>query len=100
MYSFGETNRIVGGFEERRGVSSNKEKKLRIKSRPSSVKVRGEKLNVGPAKPAEKKRKGAPKKPFGSMKKNLIVDDQSQKNFMYQQYRHRSNRPNSRQRKS
>lgn len=66
------------------------DKRMRIKSRPSSVKVRGEKISL---KPNKKKREGTnssnKRNKFGSLKRNLIVDDQSSRTHGYKEYRKR-----------
>jgi hypothetical protein len=69
----------------------DKKKNLRIKSRPNSVKVRGEKEAQG-KKGAKAKNQGQSGM-FGSLKKNLIVDDQSKLNYGYKKYR--KHRPSS-----
>lgn len=63
---------------------------MRIKSRPNSVKVRGEKISV---KSMKKKKmmigNSSKRKKFGSLRKNLIVDDQSSRTHGYKEYRKR-----------
>lgn len=64
---------------------------MRIKSRPSSVKVRGEKISV---KPNKKKKlvvgnSSGKRDKYGSLRRNLIIDDQSSRTHGYKEYRKR-----------
>lgn len=79
IYHFGDQN-----------SRKRNEKRMRIKSRPSSVKVRGEKISL---KPSKKKRDAmntsGKQSKFGSLKRNLIVDDQTSRTHGYKEYRKR-----------
>jgi len=82
LLTFDESRRA----EDRKRKKFDKNKSLRIKSRPNSVKVRGEKIQVekkGAQKSKSKKGPGM----FGSVKKNLIVDDQTKLAYGYRQYK-------------